>query len=92
MRLLACAIYDKQVSAFLPVFFVRAKGEAMRHFIDLMGDASARFSKHSGDYDLFHLFDFDDVSGRIVIPDGIGDLGPVPLLSGLDARATASAG
>ncbi len=84
MKLFACAIRDKQVEAFLPVFFVRAKGEALRHFMDLMEDKNARFAKHSGDYDLYLLFEFDDTTGIVVRDDSL----PFRILSGLDAKAS----
>lgn len=87
MKLFACAIRDKQVEAFLPVFFVRAKGEAMRHFLDLMSDPQARFSKHGADYELYVLSSYDDGSGEFAaLPEG-----PQRLMSGLDALAALKA-
>ena len=84
MKLFGYAILDKQVGAFMPVFFVRAKGEAMRHFMDAVGDQNGRFAKHPGDYDLYELCVFDDVSGSFSGDDGH----PVRVLTGLDAKAT----
>ena len=83
MMLVACAIRDKQVEAFLPTFFVRAKGEAMRHFIDLFGD-NDRFGKHPGDYDLYELYVYDDLNGKVLQHEDR----PMKILSGLDAVAT----
>lgn len=91
MKLLAFAIRDKQVDAFMPVFFVRAKGEAMRHFIDVCADGKSPMSKHPGDYDLYELFEFDDVTGS-VHPGGSGDAELIRILTGLEAVSIASAG
>lgn len=89
MKLLAYAIRDKQVDAFLPVFFVRAKGEAMRHFIDAVADPKSRFGSHPGDYDLYQLFEFDDVSGMVVAPTGVDEFQRV--MTGLDAASVSAA-
>jgi len=86
MKLLACAIRDKQVDGFMPVFFTRAKGEAMRHFMDACRDPKAPFASHPGDYDLFVLAEYDDQSGRFVADDSM----PFRVMSGLDAVATQS--
>lgn len=83
MKLLACAILDKQVMAFMPVFFVRAKGEAIRHFMDACADKNAPFAKHPGDYELFVLADYDDVSGQFSQDASV----PMRILSGVEASA-----
>lgn len=84
MKVLGFAIRDAKLEAFLPVFFVRAKGEAMRHFIDAVADPKSPFHKHEGDYALYHVMEFDDVSGRV---SHAGD-DPVHVMSGLDALAS----
>ena len=80
MKLLACSVMDKQVGAFLPVFFARAKGEAMRNFMSAVSDPSTPFYKNPGDYDLYVLAEFDDINGRFVSDDSM----PFRVMSGLD--------
>lgn len=80
MKLFAYAIRDKKVEAFMPVFYVRAKGEAIRHFMDACSDKNSPFSKHPGDYELFELASYDDVSG-------VHESRVDRVLSGLEASA-----
>lgn len=68
MKLYACAIWDIKTAAYLPVFFVRAPGEAMRHFMDAVGDGKSPMSRHPEDYELYQLATFDDVDGTFT-PD-----------------------
>lgn len=86
MKLLAYAIRDKQVDAFMPVFFVRAKGEAMRHFIDACLDKNGRFFAHPADYDLYELSEYDDVTGEFLTNS------VTRVMSGLDAAAMVKSG
>lgn len=86
MKLLAYSVFDKKVEAFTPVFFVRAKGEAIRHFITLCGDGKSLFWKYPGDYDLYELAMFDDQNGLFVT----SAVSPVVIMTGLDAKAAAS--
>lgn len=81
MKLYAFAIRDKKVEAFMPVFFVRARGEAVRHFMDACNDKSTPFNKHPGDYELFELAQFDDVSGEF-------ESSVHSVLSGLEAASS----
>lgn len=83
MKLFACAVLDKQVMAFMPVFFARAKGEAIRHFMDACADSNAPFSKHPGDYELFILAEYDDVGGTFTQDSSL----PMRVLSGVEASA-----
>ena len=85
MKLLACSVFDKKVEAFMPVFFVRAKGEAIRHFITLCSDGKSLFWKYPHDYELFLLAEFEDRSGGFITEQNY----PQSLMSGVDARSAA---
>lgn len=86
MKLLAFSVYDKKVEAFTPVFFVRAKGEAIRHFMTLCSDGKSLFWKYPLDYDLVLLSEFDDQDGCFSSEDNW----PLVVMTGLDAKAAAS--
>lgn len=60
------SVMDKAVKAFLPPFFVRSKGEAIRSFSDACNDGKHQFAVHSADYLLVYLGTFDDSNGLIV--------------------------
>jgi len=57
------SVYDKAVSAFLPPFHARSKGEAIRSFTEACNDSKHQFNRHSSDYSLMALGEFDDNSG-----------------------------
>lgn len=71
MIMQAFSVHDIAVGAFLPVFFARSKGEAIRSFAAAVNDAGHQFAKSKGDYNLFFLGGFDDNSGML-IPSELG--------------------
>lgn len=87
MRLLTYSVYDSMVEAFMPPFYVRARGEAMRLFSDLANDVSSNVGKHPADFTLMQLGEFDDQSGSFVVVDS-----PVRVISGLECVNTVLAG
>lgn len=70
MILPAFSVRDAAVGAFLPPFFCRSKGEAIRSFAEAVANPEHQFSKHAGDYALFYVGSFDDHSGVLDIPSG----------------------
>lgn len=76
------AVHDKAVNAFLPPFACRARGEAMRSFVDACTDVRHAFNKHADDYVLYELAAFDEGSGLIYPHDD-----PRRVMSGLEAAA-----
>lgn len=58
------SVYDCKAEAYLPPFFMRSTGEALRGFIEIVNDASHAFSRHPGDYTLFELGEFEDTTGQ----------------------------
>lgn len=81
MQLFVFSVYDKAVSAFMPPFFARAKGEAIRMFTEACRDQGKPFGKNASDYTLYELGGFDDVSGVFVTND------PQRVLSALEVGA-----
>lgn len=63
MIVYAYSVHDKAVGAFLPVFFARSKGEAIRSFVSAVGDEKHQFALNKGDYTLYALGSFDDNNG-----------------------------
>lgn len=56
-------VYDAAVKAFLPPFFCRAKGEAIRSFSASVNESGHQFNKYAADYTLFYLGQYDDGPG-----------------------------
>lgn len=79
MIMLAFSVHDKAVGAFLPVFFARSKGEAIRSFAAASTQQDHQFAKNAGDYTLYHVGQFDDVSGALEPVD------PQRILNALEA-------
>lgn len=82
MKLLAFSVFDRAVEAFLPPFFVRHRGEALRSFIDACNDGNHQFAKHVLDYTLTYVGEFDDASGHF---DRVDD--PVRVISATECLA-----
>ena len=69
MIMLAFAVRDKAVEAYMPVFMCRSKGEAIRSFTMAVRDVKHQFAASKIDYDLFYIGSFDDQDG-LLISDG----------------------
>lgn len=65
MKVKCYAVRDTAVEAFLPPFYARADGEAVRSFGEACKDGK-RFATHAGDYALFAVGEFDDVTGMYI--------------------------
>lgn len=59
------SVRDNALGAFLPPFFARARGEALRSFSSAVNEEGHQFRKHASDYTLFFLGTFDDSSGLL---------------------------
>lgn len=75
------SVYDKAIGAYMQPFFVRSKGEAIRSFMQACSDPKMPFGTHPGDYTLYELGDYDDVSGSFACHD------PIRILTALEATA-----
>lgn len=69
------SVYDSKAGAFLQPFFAQSKGSALRSFQDAACTQDHLFCKHASDFTLFHLGEFDDSTGRIVLRDAFEPLG-----------------
>lgn len=63
MKSLVFSVQDKAIGAFLPPFFARSRGEAIRSFSEAVNQKDHQFFRHAADYTLFALGEFDDGSG-----------------------------
>ena len=69
------AVMDTKAGAFMNPFYVRSLGEAIRSFSDESNKPESMFNKHSEDFNLFQLGEFDQTTGEIKIepaPKSIG--------------------
>lgn len=62
-RLCIVSVFDTKVGSFAPPFVVKSKGEAIRSFEDACHDDKMPFKAHPGDYQLYYLGGFDDLTG-----------------------------
>lgn len=70
-------VYDNAVKAYLPPMFLRTRGEAIRAVTEALRDPNHQFAKHSPDYVLFELGEFDDTTGLCDLhsaPESLGVL------------------
>lgn len=74
MKLLAFAVFDVQVGAFMAPFFSHAVGQAVRSFGDAVADPSSPMFKHPADYRLFRVGEFEDRRGMLEGLDGEPEL------------------
>lgn len=81
MKLLAFSVRDEKVEAFLPPLFFRARGEATRVFVNAVNDPQSNLSHNIGDYVLYEIGSFDDVSGLFTAKE------PERLIGGFQAKS-----
>lgn len=67
MRLVVFTIYDRAVNGYLPPWYARSKGEAIRSFTEAVNDPTKNFGKYATDYALCELGEFDDNSGEFIV-------------------------
>jgi len=53
-------IYDDKAECYLPPFYMKTVGEALRAFTDSANDVNHAFCKYPADYTMFKLGHFDD--------------------------------
>lgn len=63
MKMFGFSVHDKAVGAFLPLFFARSVGEAIRTFTQAATNGEHQFNKFKGDYDLYKVGEWDDLTG-----------------------------
>jgi len=60
------AIYDEKAEAYLQPFFLDTVGQAIRAITDCLNDPDHNFSRHTADYTLFLIGEFDDQDATII--------------------------
>lgn len=75
MKYLLVSIKDRALEAYQAVGNVRAKGEAIRVFMDMIADSNTPQGKHPDDYDIYLVGYFDDQTGQLepTTPEKLAD-------------------
>lgn len=63
MELGVFSVYDSQAKAYSQPFYATNSAIACRMIEDVLEDSNHPFSKHSADFTLFHIANFDDSTG-----------------------------
>ncbi|AXL14682.1 nonstructural protein [Microviridae sp.] len=61
--MLVFTVRDAKAEAYMSPFYMKTRGEALRAFMDTVGNPDHLFSKHPEDYSLYALGAFDDSNG-----------------------------
>lgn len=56
-------VYDEKSEAYLQPFFLDTIGQAHRAITDCVNDINHQFGRHTADYSLFQLGEYDDSTG-----------------------------
>ncbi len=67
MKLKIFTVHDSKAEAFLSPFFSQTAGTAIRAFEQAANEAGHDFSLHGGDYTLFEVGDFDQLTAKFLI-------------------------
>lgn len=59
------SVHDSKAQAYLPPFYMRNKGEALRAFETTVKDTNTQFNKYPQDYTLVELGTFDENTATI---------------------------
>lgn len=59
------SVYDQAAEAYLPPFFCRTHGEALRMFTSAVRDSDHQFHKHASDYALYHVGTWTESLGSL---------------------------
>lgn len=65
MILLAFSVYDEKAQVFGSPIFAVNKGLAVRSFGDAIAQTDSPLNKHASDFKLYHVGEFDTVSGAL---------------------------
>lgn len=83
MKLMAFAVRDAKMEAFLPPFFMLTVGMAMRAFEEECKRDGSEFAKHPEDYALFQIGEFHQGSAMLDACQ------PLQLITGLQVTVVA---
>lgn len=68
-------VYDSKTQAYLPPFFTRSTGEALRMFETAANNQDHQFCQYSSDYTLFEIGSYDDLTAQITMLESKISLG-----------------
>lgn len=57
-------VYDSKAATYMRPFLMNTVGEAVRSWIDVVNDPSTQFHKHSEDFTLFEIAEYDDETAQ----------------------------
>lgn len=60
------AVYDDKAAAFMSPFFMNSRGEATRAFGDAVQDTTHAFNKHSSDFTLYLIGEYNQALGQLI--------------------------
>lgn len=66
MKMEVFSVYDEKAVAYATPFFMSNTAQAVRAFSDVACDPSTMIAKHSSDYSLYRIGEYDDQSGCIL--------------------------
>lgn len=69
------AVYDSKVDAYLSPFFMAARGQAIRSFVDIASDKTHNIGKYPADFTLFELGEYDDSCAKFTLHSSPYSLG-----------------
>lgn len=69
MKLAMLAVRDRQLDAFMRPFCVQTIGQGIRSFGDEVQRQDQPMYQHPEDYELYHLGDFDEETGKLTSLD-----------------------
>lgn len=68
-------IFDSAVGAFDRPLFAHSKGEMLRDWNMVVNDEKLKFKQAPGDYTLFEVGEFDNISGQVTMYQAKSNLG-----------------
>jgi len=78
-------VRDDKAEAYLPPFYMRTIGEAIRAFTAAVNDQKHDFRKYAEDYHLYELGRFDELTGKMDVLDS-----PKHVIAAVDVKTIAS--
>lgn len=62
------SVYDVKIKGYTPPFPSHTNGSALRQWSDMINDPKSVYSKHPEDYSLVYVADYDDHTGKFMLP------------------------
>lgn len=68
-------IYDSKAEAYLPPFFMKSKGEALRALTSQVNDENSNFHKYAEDFTIFEVGEWNEENCKFNLLDTLHSLG-----------------